>query len=43
MSQYTRDVIKDAISQMIEGSYRIERVRLALYLVMISPDYAIMK
>lgn len=43
LSEHTRAAIKDAITPMIEGSYRIDRVRLALYLMMISPDYAIMK
>lgn len=43
LSQHTRDAIKNAISPMIEGNYRIDRIRLALYLIMISPDYAIMK
>lgn len=43
LSEHTRAAIKDAITPMISGSYRIDRVRLALYLMMISPDYAIMK
>jgi Protein of unknown function (DUF1800) len=43
LSEHTREIIKDAITPMISGDYRQDRVRLALYLVMISPDYAIMK
>jgi len=43
LSTRTREIIKDAISPLIDGNYRYERVRLGLYLMMISPDYAIMK
>lgn len=43
LSQRTREIIKEAIAPMISGDYRSDRVRLALYLIMISPDYAIMK
>ena len=43
LSERTRQIIKDAVSPMIDGNYREDRVRLALYLMMISPDYAIMK
>lgn len=43
MSEHTRQLIKDAVTPMIDGNYRYDRVRLALYLTMISPDYAIMK
>jgi hypothetical protein len=43
LSDRTREIIKDAISPMISGNYRYDRVRLALYLIMISPDYAIMR
>lgn len=43
LSERTRQIIKDAISPLISGNYRDDRVRLALYLMMISPDYAIMK
>lgn len=43
LSQRTREIIKDAIRPMISGNYRHERARLALYLMMISPDYNVMK
>jgi hypothetical protein len=43
LSESTRQIIKEAISPLINGDYRNERVRLALYLIMISPDYNIMK
>jgi uncharacterized protein (DUF1800 family) len=43
LSERTRKIIKDAITPIVSGNYRYDRVRLALYLLMISPDYAIMK
>ncbi len=43
LSERTRQVIKDAITPLISDNYRYNRTRLALYLMMISPDYAIMK
>ncbi len=43
LSEHTRQLIKDAITPIIDGNYRWDRVRLALYLIAISPDYAIMK
>ncbi len=43
LSERTRQIIKDAITPLISGDYRDDRVRLAIYLMMISPDYAIMK
>ncbi len=43
LSQYTRDLIKEAITPLIENDYRQDRVRLAMYLLMVSPDYNIMK
>jgi hypothetical protein len=43
LSQRTREIIKDAVEPLISGDYREDRVRLALYLIMISPDYNIMK
>jgi uncharacterized protein (DUF1800 family) len=43
LSANTRQLIKDAIEPMIDGDYRYDRARLALYLIMISPDYAILK
>lgn len=43
LSQRTREIIKAAISPLITGDYRDDRVRLATYLLLISPDYNIMK
>jgi uncharacterized protein (DUF1800 family) len=43
LSERTRQIIKDAITPLISDNYRYNRCRLALYLIMISPDYAIMK
>jgi len=43
LSDRTRNVIKNAIEPLIFGDYRNERVRMALYLMMISPDYNIIK
>lgn len=43
LSDRTRGIIKETISKFITGSYRESRVRMALYLMMISPDYAIFK
>lgn len=39
----TRRIMKEALDPLIYGHYRDDRVRLALYLIMISPDYAILK
>lgn len=43
LSDRTRSIIKSAISNVVWGDYRDDRIRLALYLIMISPDYAIFK
>ena len=43
LSQRTREIIKDAITRLINNDYRYDRVRLAMYLLLISPDYNIMK
>lgn len=43
LSDRTRQIIKDAITPIISGDYRNDRTRLALYLLLISPDYAVMK
>ena len=43
LSQRTREIIKNAVTPLISGNYRYDRTRLALYLMMVSPDYAIMK
>ncbi len=43
LSDRTRAIIKDALDPLIYGDYRDNRVRMALYLLMISPDYAILK
>lgn len=39
----TRDIIKEAVDAQIYGDYRENRVRLAIYLIMISPDYAVLR
>lgn len=43
LSQHTRDIIKEAITPFIDNDYRQDRVRLAMYLLLMSPDYNIMK
>jgi uncharacterized protein (DUF1800 family) len=43
LSERTRAIIKDAITPIISGNYRYDRARLALYLILISPDYSILK
>ncbi|MBK9107537.1 MAG: DUF1800 domain-containing protein [Saprospiraceae bacterium] len=43
LSDRTRQIIKSAIEPFKTGNYREERVRMAMYLMMISPDYAIFK
>ncbi|MEO6190109.1 MAG: DUF1800 domain-containing protein [Saprospiraceae bacterium] len=43
MTPETRGIIKTEIVKFTAGDYRDQRVRLALYLTMISPDYAIFK
>ncbi|MBK8484696.1 MAG: DUF1800 family protein [Saprospiraceae bacterium] len=43
LSDRTRGIIKETMGKFIFGNYREERVRMALYLIMISPDYAIFK
>ncbi len=43
LSDRTRGIIKQTIGTFITGSFREDRVRMALYLIMISPDYAIFK
>ncbi len=43
MTDETKQIIKNAVSKMTVGDYRNDRARLALYLVMISPDYVIFK
>jgi uncharacterized protein (DUF1800 family) len=43
LSLRTREIIKEAITPLIENDYREDRVRLAIYLLLISPDYAILK
>ena len=43
LSVRTREIIKEAIKPLINNDYRDERVRLAIYLLLISPDYNIMK
>jgi uncharacterized protein (DUF1800 family) len=43
LSDRTRGVIKNAIEPLMYGEFRDDRVRMALYLIMISPDYNILK
>ena len=43
MSQETRELIKTTISYFMYGDYRYDRVRLATYLTLISPDYAVLR
>ncbi|HZV68522.1 MAG TPA: DUF1800 domain-containing protein [Saprospiraceae bacterium] len=43
LSQHTRDLIKEAITPFHDNDYRQDRVRLAMYLLLVSPDYNIMK
>ncbi len=43
MTLETREIIKQAISPLIYGDYRFDRVRLATYLTLISPDYAVLR
>ncbi|MEP7196405.1 MAG: DUF1800 family protein [Saprospiraceae bacterium] len=43
LTDETRNIIKTAISKFVDRDYRDQRVRLALYLITISPDYAIFK
>ncbi len=43
LSDRTRGIIKETIDGFKTGSFRENRVRMALYLIMISPDYAIFK
>ncbi len=43
LSQRTREIIKESLYPMHEGDFREQRVRLALYLMLISPDYNVMK
>ena len=48
LSDRTKDFIKDAVLDVNESNTNAEdipyrRVRLALYLIMLSPDFAIMK
>lgn len=42
LTQRTRAIIKEAVEAQIYGDYRENRVRLAIYLIMISPDYAVL-
>jgi len=43
LSSSMRQIIKNAITPLINGDFRGDRVRLAMYLIMISPDYNVMK
>ncbi len=43
LSDRTRGIIKEALNSLVYGNYREERVRMALYLLCISPDFTILK
>lgn len=43
LSDRTRDLIRIALNAQIYRDYREDRVELAIYLIMISPDYAILR
>lgn len=43
MSERTRGIIKDAMEPIVFGDYKFDRVRLATYLTLISPDYAVLR
>ena len=43
LSNSTREIIKNTLYQFVWGDYRADRVRMALYLMLISPDYSIQK
>ena len=43
LSDGTRAIIKEAVSEQIWGNYQYDRVRLALYLILISPDYNVFR
>ncbi len=43
LTERTRDLIRIALNAQIYGDYREDRVELAIYLIMISPDYAILR
>ena len=43
LTDETRDIIKDALGGLYWSEYKENRARLALYLLLISPDYAIFK
>lgn len=43
LSDRTRKIIAEAVEELVIGDYREDRVRLALYLISISPDFAIIK
>jgi hypothetical protein len=43
LTDRTRAIIKDALDSLIYGDYRENRVRLAIYLILISPDYAVLR
>lgn len=43
LSERTRTIIKEAITPLVSNDFREDRIRLAMYLLLISPDYAVMK
>lgn len=42
LTDSTREIIKEALNAIIYNGYREDRVKLAIYLLLMSPDYAIM-
>ena len=43
LSDRTRGIITTALNRLVQNEWREDRVRMALYLIMVSPDYAIIK
>ncbi|NND33442.1 MAG: DUF1800 family protein, partial [Saprospiraceae bacterium] len=43
LTDRTRMLIKDALDALIYSDFREQRVRLGIYLILISPDYAVLK
>jgi len=43
MSEDTRNIIKTAIDPLIYGDFTFDRLRLAAYLTLISPDYTVLR
>ncbi len=43
LTDQTRNTLRDALNPLVWGDYQFDRTRLGLYLLLISPDYAIIK